>query len=443
MGQQFSGFSAAECLYGDVTEFCSRLIRFDTSNFGSNDARPERPAAEWVATQLSDAGYSAEVFESAPGRANTVARLPGTDRSAPALVLHGHLDVVPAHAPDWTVDPFAGEIRDGAIWGRGALDIKQFDAMLLALAVHYARIGYQPPRDVVLAFVADEEDGGAYGADFLVERHPELFEGARTAVGESGGYSVHLPDGGLLYPIGCAERGSAWMQLTAHGRSGHGSRRNTENAVTRLARAVARIADYEWPVRLVPAVDALLSGLQKHLGVEVDPADLDSLGQLGYAARLVENTVRNSANPTMLSAGYKANVIPGEATAVIDGRVLAGTEDEFTETIDRLVGAEVEWKYIGAGRALGTTHESTEFVALAAAVRAEAPDALVLPFCMTGGTDAKSFSRLGMECYGFAPGTYPASFRQWEYVHGVDEHVPIDGLHSGVRMLDSFVRTAP
>lgn len=433
----------AGSLETDVIDFCARLIRFDTSNFGGNDARPERPAAEWVATILAGAGYAPEVYEAAPGRASTVLRIAGADRAAPALLVHGHLDVVPAHAPDWTRHPFSGEISDGAVWGRGALDIKQLDAMMLASAVGFAREGFVPPRDIVLAFVADEEDNGDFGAGFLVEKHPELFEGVASAVGESGGYSVYLPDGSAFYPVGCAERGTAWLRLTAHGRAGHGSRRNDENAITRLAGALVRITEHPWPVRLIPSVRALLDGLQARLDVSVDPADPGSLAQLGEAARLVENTVRNSANPTMLSAGYKANVIPGAAVAVVDGRVLAGADAEFIAKIAELVGPDIEIEFINRGAPVEAPHRSAEFAAIAGAIRAEHPEALVLPFCMTGGTDAKAFTTLGIDCYGFAPGDYAPDFAHWRYVHGVDEHIPVQSLHAGARMLDHYLRSFP
>ena len=167
------------------------------------------------------------MLESEPTRASTVVRIPGVDPAAPALLVHGHLDVVPANAADWSFDPFCGEVRDGAVWGRGALDMKDMDAMMLAVVRGWARSGFRPPRDIVLAFVADEEDTGEYGAGFLVNKHPELFEGVQTAIGESGGYAVHLPNGGRLYPVATGERGSAWMRLTAHGAAGHGSRKNS------------------------------------------------------------------------------------------------------------------------------------------------------------------------------------------------------------------------
>jgi acetylornithine deacetylase/succinyl-diaminopimelate desuccinylase-like protein len=422
---------------------CSELVRFDTSNFGAGQSRGERAAAEWVAEQLTDFGYQPELFESAPGRASTVVRIAGRDRSAPGLLVHGHLDVVPAAAEDWSFDPFGGEIIDGAVRGRGALDMKDMDAMMLAVLRGFAHTGFVPPRDLLLAFVADEEDTGELGARFLVTEHPELFEGIGSAIGESGGYATHLPDGSRLYPIATGERGSAWIRLIAEGVAGHGSRRSPRNAVSILAHAVSRIADHDFPVRLTPTVAALVEGLRERLGIELDLADGESLAQLGDACRLVESTIANSVNPTMFEAGYKANVIPGRATAVIDGRTLPGADVEFFETIDGLLGDGITREFVSYNPPIGTSHASAEFAAMSAAITKHDPQALILPFCMSGGTDAKSFSTLGIACYGFGPGRTPAGFEHWNYVHGVDEHVLVDSLHFGVRVLDSYLRSDP
>ncbi len=435
--------AATRTLEQDVVDDCASLIRFDTSNFGGGESRGERPAAEWVAEQLSDCGYRPQVLESEPGRASTVVRIPGSDPGAPALLVHGHLDVVPVAAADWSFDPFGGELRDGVVLGRGALDMKDMDAMMLAVARHLARTGERPRRDLVLAFVADEEDTGALGAGFLVEKHPELFEGVTSAIGESGGGLTRLPDGGRLYPVATGERGSAWMTLTARGRAGHGSRANPDNAVTTLVRTVAALAAIDWPVRPIPTVQAFLDGVADHLGVTIDPADPASLDQLGAARRLVEATLSNSLNPTMLSAGYKVNVIPSEAVAHVDGRLLPGREDEFFETVDALLPDSVTRSFDSFAAPVGSSHDSAEFALMAAALRAHDPDALVLPFVMGGGTDAKAFARLGIDCYGFAPGRLPEQFPAHLYVHGVDEQVPVDSLHFGVRVLDTYLRSAP
>ncbi|MER6333177.1 M20/M25/M40 family metallo-hydrolase [Streptomyces sp. NPDC001034] len=443
--QDGAALSTAEdaALTSEVTELCARLIRFDTSNYGAGSSRGEREAAEWAAELLSDSGYEPVVLESAPRRASTVVRIPGENRDAPALLVHGHLDVVPAEPADWSFDPFCGDIRDGAVLGRGALDMKDMDAMMLAVARSWARRGVRPPRDVVMAFVADEEDTGELGAGFLVDRHPDLFEGVATAIGESGGYSLHLPDTSRLYPIAVGERGSAWMDLTARGAAGHGSRPGPDNAVATLAGTLAALAAHRWPIRIVPAVAALLEGLCAHLGITVDPADPVSLARLGEAAKLVEATVANTLNPTMLKAGYKHNVIPSEATAGVDGRILPGAEEEFFATVDALLGEKVTRSFHSFAAPVFADHESREFAAMAAALRRADPEALVLPFIMSGGTDAKAFARLGIQCYGFGPGLTPPGFDAWQYVHGVDEQVLVSSLEFGVRVLEDFLRSDP
>src|SRR6202453_705035 len=239
----------------EVARFAADLIRIDTTNRGGGDAR-ERPAAEYVAARLAEAGLGPVLLESPPGPAN----------------------VVPADPADWSVPPFSGEVRDGVLWGRGAVDMKNADAVLLALVTQWARDGVRPRRDLVLAFTADEEDTGAFGAQWLVARHPELFEGCTEAVGESGAFTFHAGPGQRLYPVASAERGTAWLKLTARGRAGHGAKPNPENAVTRLAAAMARVGAYRWPVRLIPTVQAAGEAIATAAG---PPAGFGALADLG------------------------------------------------------------------------------------------------------------------------------------------------------------------
>lgn len=427
----------------EVVEFTSGLIRIDTTNRGGGDCR-ERPAAEYAAERLAGAGLEPLLLERTPGRTNVVARIEGTDPSADALLVHGHLDVVPAEAADWRVHPFSGEIRDGVVWGRGAVDMKNMDAMILAVVRSWARQGVRPRRDLVIAFTADEEDSAEDGAGFLAGRHPELFEGCTEAIGESGAFTFHDGAGREIYPIAAGERGTGWLKLTARGRAGHGSKVNKENAVTRLAAAVTRIGEHEWPLRLTPTVRAALTELAAVYGIEPDFRDVDGLlDKLGPAAKLVESTVRNSANPTMLDAGYKVNVIPGEAVAFVDGRYLAGGEEEFRATLDQLTGPDVGWEFHHRSVALQAPVDSPTFAGMRAAVEEFAPEGHVVPYCMTGGTDAKQFSLLGITAaYGFAPLRLPEGFDYQAMFHGVDERVPVEALHFGVRVLDRFLRTA-
>ena len=442
----------------EAARFAADLIRIDTTNRGGGDGR-ERPAAEYVAARLAEAGLEPVLLESAPGRANVVARISGSGGEGAqqgaqqgALLLHGHLDVVPADPAEWSVHPFSGEVRDGVLWGRGAVDMKNADAVLLALAREWARSGRRPRRDVVLAFTADEEDTAEFGARWLVERHPELFEGCTEAVGESGAFTFHAGPGQRLYPIASAERGTAWLKLTARGRAGHGSKPNQANAVTRLAEAVARIGAYRWPVRLIPVVRAAVEAIAASAGTPLPDGALagdltaeELLALLGPAWALVAGTVRNSANPTMLAAGYKLNVIPGEAVGYVDGRVLPGCEDEFLAVIDELTnagGAGVSWEYAHAEMPLTAPLDAPVMASMTRAVLAEDPGSVIVPYCMSGGTDAKQFSRLGMTCYGFTPMVLPEGYDYYAMFHGTDERIPLSALDSGVRIMDQFLATA-
>lgn len=323
--------------------------------------------------------------------------------------------------------------------------MKNMDAMVLAVVRQWARSGVRPRRDIVLAFTADEEASAEDGSGFLADQHPGLFEGCTEGISESGAFTFHGGDGMRLYPVAAGERGTAWLKLTARGRAGHGSKVNRDNAVSRLAAAVARIGAHDWPVRLTPTVRAALRELAALQGIEVDidapRFDVDALlGRLGPAAELVEHTVRNSANPTMLAAGYKINVIPGTAVAHIDGRVLPGGEAEFRTTLDELTGPDVSWEYHHREVALEAPVDAPAFAAMRAAIERFDPDGHVVPYCMSGGTDAKQFSRLGITGYGFSPLKLPEGFDYQALFHGVDECVPVEGLHFGVRVLDHFLR---
>ncbi|MEV8442628.1 M20/M25/M40 family metallo-hydrolase [Actinosynnema sp. NPDC051121] len=423
----------------DVVDLCAALLRFDTTNHGRGESAGEREAAEFVAAHLDAVGVAATVLEPAPRRGNVLARVPGTDPALPALLVQAHLDVVPADATEWSVPPFAGVERDGYLWGRGAVDMKDMIAMVLAVLGGWSREGRRPRRDIVLAFVADEEDRGEHGAHWLVDHHADFFTGCTTAIGESGGYSYPVGDR-RVYPIGTAERGTSHLRLTATGRAGHGSRRNDDNAVVKLLAALGRVTALRHPVRLTPTVRAFLERVGAALGVPVDLDDVDgTIARFGPAARLVENTVRNSATPTVLQAGYKVNVIPGSATAELDVRTLPGAVDELLASIDAVLGPDVRREFLADDPPVQAPIDSPWFDAMAAALRAEDPDAVVVPYCMGGGTDAKAFSRLGIDCYGFAPLSLPAGYDYRAMPHGVDERVPVEGLRFGTRVLDRFL----
>jgi acetylornithine deacetylase/succinyl-diaminopimelate desuccinylase-like protein len=427
------GVAPAISAQDEVVDLLAELIRIDTSN----PTNPERPAAEWVAKKLDEVGIASQIIEAAPGRASTVARIEGADSSRPPLLIHGHLDVVPADASEWSVDPFAGEVKDGYVWGRGAIDMKHMDAMVLALVREWARSGSKPPRDIVLAFVSDEEAGGRLGAHYLVDNHADLFADCADAISEVGGFSVSLNDSARLYLVQTAEKGINWLRLRAKGQPGHGSMVHPDNAVTMLAAAVSRIGAYEHPIHITDTVRRMVEGLGAAAGLDLDPEDPEKwLGLLGGAARMIGAVIRNTTNPTMLEAGYKANVIPSKADAVIDARFLPGYEDEMLATVDELIGPNIEREFLVRDIAVETTFDGALVDTMSAALRAEDPAAHPIPYLMSGGTDAKSFSTLGMRCFGFAPLLLPADLDYMSLFHGIDERVPIEGLKFGVRVLD-------
>src|SRR4051794_15466492 len=285
----------------DVVTLAGDLIRIDTTNPGEGGGPgAERPAAEYVAQQLADSGYDVTYLESgARGRGNVIARLAGADPGRGALLVHGHLDVVPADPADWSVHPFSGEVRDGYLWGRGAVDMKGTLAMSLEVARQFRRDGTVPPRDLIFAFLADEEAGGFAGARWLVDHRPELFEGATEAISEVGGFSVDV-DGRRAYLLQTAEKGLSWMRLVADGRAGHGSQVNLDNAVPHLGEAVARLGRPPWPLQLTPTVRALLEGVAQLTGLPFDPEDPEGIGRLvaalGPASKFVGATLRHTTN---------------------------------------------------------------------------------------------------------------------------------------------------
>ncbi|HEU4515006.1 MAG TPA: M20/M25/M40 family metallo-hydrolase [Nocardioidaceae bacterium] len=424
----------------EVVDICRDLIRIDTTNFGDGSGPGERKAAEHVAALLSEVGIEPEIHESEPGRASVVARWGGT--TGDPLLLHGHLDVVPADADDWQVHPFSGEVQDGYVWGRGAVDMKDFDAMLLSVVRARQRAGAVPERPMVLCFTADEEAGGHKGAEYLVNQHKDLLADCTEAIGEVGGFSTTIR-GQRLYLIEAAEKGMAWMRLTAKGNAGHGSMRHPDNAVTELAAAVARIGRHEWPVRLTPSMQVLLSAVGEIAGVEATPENAEVLvEEFGSAARMLGAVIRHSTNPTMLSAGYKVNVVPGEATAHVDGRFLPGFEDEFFDTLTELVGENISIDWVSKQHALETTFDGDLVDAITASILDEDPDAKVAPYLMSGGTDAKHWKKLGIRSFGFAPLQLPADLDFTALFHGVDERVPVDALEFGSRVFDRFLDRA-
>jgi acetylornithine deacetylase/succinyl-diaminopimelate desuccinylase-like protein len=429
----------------EVVGLCTELIRIDTTNFGNDSGPGERVAAERVAGLLDEVGIPSQLFESAPRRTSVVADWApdGVDRTLSPLLVHGHLDVVPARAEDWSVPPFAGEVVDGCVWGRGAVDMKDFDAMLLSVVRARARAGAAPRRPIRMIFTADEEAGSGLGAQWLVNEHREVVEGCQEAIGEVGGFSLTVSDDLRLYLIQTAEKGMAWLDLIADGRAGHGSMLNDENAVTELAAAVARIGAHKWPHKITDAQRAFLDAVSEAFGIELDPDRAEeTLSRLGGIARMIGATMSNTANPTMLSAGYKHNVIPGHATAGIDGRFVPGGEDEFYATIAELLGERVRYEVVVSQPAVETEFSGSLVAAMQSCLQAEDPAARTVPYLMSGGTDGKAWARAGIRCFGFTPLQLPPDLDFMSMFHGVDERVPVASLEFGARVLDRFLDQA-
>ena len=426
-------------LENETITLCQEMIRIPSVNYGEGRG-DEKAMAEYVAAKLAEVGIKSELIETAPNRVNVVAKIEGSDKSRPGLVLHGHIDVVPVNADDWLVDPFSGEIKDGFIWGRGAVDMKDMDAMILATVRMWQRVGYKPPRNILLAFFADEEAGSDYGSRWLVKNRPELFNGYSEAVSEVGGFSLTITGGHRLYLVEAAQKGINWMKLSAKGTAGHGSFINPDNAVTKVADAVSRIGNYEWPQLETKTSGLLFRKIAQLTGDKYDQKNVKPLlKHLGGAVKMLGATISNTANPTMLEAGYKVNVIPQSASAVVDGRFLPGYEDQLQETIKRLAGDEIEVEILTRDIALEVEFAGPLVDAMCKAITGEDKEGIPVPYLMSGGTDNKALSDLGIIGYGFSPLKLPENLDFFALFHGVDERVPIDGLKFGVRVLYEFL----
>ena len=424
----------------DATARIARdLIRFDTTNYGGGKSNGETDAAEYVSAYLTGLGLSPEMFESEPGRVSVVARVEGSDSSKPALVVHGHTDVVPAKPDNWSVDPFGGVIKDGMLWGRGAVDMKNMDAMMLTALEDILGAGKQPSRDLVVAFFADEESGGVLGSGYLVKNHPELFAGATEAISEVGGYSVML-NGTRAYLLQTGEKALIWVKLIARGTASHGSHVMRDNAVTRLAEAVVAVGRREWPIRLTDTTSQLLAELARILEVDPQTVGPDQLAlATGSTSRFIQASLRTTTNPTALIAGYKHNVIPDTAEALIDIRTLPGEEDAVLAELAELVGPDIEIVVMHRDIGLETAFSGPLVEAMTAALGTHDPGAPVLPYMLSGGTDNKALSLLGIKGYGFAPLKLPPELDFPAMFHGVDERVPLEALVFGRRVLGDLL----
>jgi acetylornithine deacetylase/succinyl-diaminopimelate desuccinylase-like protein len=431
-----------------VVELLRALLRFDTTNPPGNEAE----CVEFLADTLRGVGVEPEVLSAASGRANLVARLPGGDGGAAPLLLNGHVDVVAAEAGRWRHPPFAGEVHDGVIWGRGAVDMKQMVAMSVATVGLLARLGVPLRRELKLAAVADEEAGCAFGSQWLVDHHPDKVR-AGHALGEVGGATFYL-GGRPFYPIQVAEKGIAWLRASATGATGHGSIPHDDNAVVRLSEFLARVGRRRLALRASPEARRFLealTGLQGRAGRAALPLLLhprwsNLVLRRGVRnpglARLLSAVLRNTASPTVVHAGSKVNVIPGRAEAELDGRIAVGSsEAELLAELRALAGPGIELELLGPSRPPTVTPPGDELFDLLAGVVAEHhPGAVAVPTITPGFTDAKFWSQLGTACYGFAPVRLERGGPDFAAMfHGDDERLPVVGLQAGLRMLADVV----
>lgn len=422
-------------LEAEALEFVRALIRIDSVNTGeaSTIGDGETRAALFVQAQLEDAGYETTLVEPVPGRASVIARLAGSDPDAGALVAHAHLDVVPVEAENWTYPPFGAEIHDGILYGRGAVDMKDFAGMLLAIARAFRREGVIPRRDLIFAFFADEEAGGVWGARWIVRHRPELFAGATEAISEVGGFSIPLPGDRRAYLVATAEKGVTSATLTARGHAAHGSRPTADNAVVRLARAVVAIGEHRFPVVRTATLHRFLD-IYARAGGDVD--------DLGFTASLIDAGMHHTVSPTVLEAGGKTNVIPSTASARLDIRMLPGHDDTLRAEIEALVGPDVEVAWARAVPAIEAPVDAPIIGALQDAITAEDPDGTVVPYLLPASTDNKHLAELGIRGYGFVPLRVPADFDVFGQFHAADEGVPVAALLFGARVTARVLREA-
>jgi acetylornithine deacetylase/succinyl-diaminopimelate desuccinylase-like protein len=431
-----------------VVELLRALLRFDTTNPPGNEAE----CVAFLADHLREVGVEPEVLSPSPGRANLIARLPGGDGDQPPLLLNGHVDVVAAEAGRWRHPPFAGEVHDGAVWGRGAVDMKQMVAMSVAVVGLLARLGVRLRRDLKLAVVADEEAGCAAGSAWLVDHHPDMVR-AGHALGEVGGATSYLGER-PFYPIQVAEKGVAWLRATATGVSGHGSIPRDDNAVVRLSEFLARVGRRRLPLHPSPELRRFLEALAAVQGRPAralmplllhqrwsDVVLRRAVRDPGIA-RLLAALLRNTANPTVVHAGHKTNVIPGRAEAELDGRIAVGSSEAvLLAELRALAGPGIELELVAPSHPPTVSPPDSElFDVLAAVVAEHHPGAVAVPTVTPGFTDAKYWSRLGTVCYGFAPVRLEPTDPDFASLfHGDDERVPVAGLEAGLRMLADAV----
>ncbi len=426
----------------NVVELLQRLIRFDTTNPPGREAA----AMRWVADRLRARGLEPELLAKDPERPNLIVRLRGRGQ-APPLLVYGHLDVVTTEGQNWSAPPFDGVVKDGFVWGRGALDMKGAVAMYLASLLDAHEAG-ELAGDVVLALVSDEEAGGDVGAAWLVQEHPERFEGIRHALGEFGGFSLEIA-GRRFYPVMVAEKQICWLELKFQGPGGHGSLIHQGGAMARLGRALVELDRKRTPVHVTPVVERMFREIAAGLGgaaragvlAALKPAFTDRvLGALGEGGRLFQPLFHNTVNATLVHGGDKINVIPSEVRLQLDGRLLPGFRpDDLIAELERLIPVPFEARVVRYDPGPETV-DWTLYPLLKEVLEAADPAARAVPLLLTGVTDGRHFARLGIQTYGFAPMKLPPSLNFSRLIHAADERIPVEALTFGVATLRSFFR---
>jgi acetylornithine deacetylase/succinyl-diaminopimelate desuccinylase-like protein len=437
--------AADAAIHERPVELLQNLIRFDTTNPPGN----ERACISYIDELLRAAGLETTTRARDPERPNLIARYPGRGQ-APPLLLYGHVDVVTTEKQDWRHPPFEARLEDGYVWGRGAVDMKGGVAMMLSALLRASAAGLNPAGDILFCALSDEEGFGDYGAKFMVERHPELFRGIRYAIGEFGGFTLHL-GGRRFYPIQVAEKQICTIRARVHGPGGHGAMPVRGGAMGELGRMLSRLDSRSLPVHLTPVVNDMFRAMGDALPLPgraltralsspaLAPAALRALGDRG---RRIAPLVRNTVSPTMVRASEKLNVIPSEVSVVMDGRLLPGFEPrDMIAELREVVGDDVELELLRHDPG-PREPDMALFDSLAAILRDLDPGSVPVPLLMAGVTDARFFSRLEIQSYGFLPMRLPPDFDFWATVHGADERVPADAVAFGseavYRVLESY-----
>ena len=427
--------SDATTIYQRPDELLQNLIRFDTTNPPGNEAA----CVEYIAGLCHSLSISTQTYAKDPERPNLVARIKGEGRAAP-LLLYGHVDVVSTANQDWQHPPFSGDIAEGMIWGRGALDMKGGVAMMTAAFLRAKAEGLALPGDVILCIVSDEEAGGEYGAAFLVEEHPELFAGVKYAIGEFGGFPIYI-GGEKFFAVQVSEKTSCRMKVTFRGPAGHGSmpRRSQDNATYKLAKALEALNTYRMPVHITPAAENMINAIADGLGGEaetmlrklLDPAHTDAvLDELGEMGRQFDAILHNTASPNIVRGGDKINVVPGQVEIEIDMRIVPGFDpEEALDEVRALVGERGEVELVQHRAVKG--YLNMGLFDTMADILLEGQEARAVPLLISGGTDGRFLRELDIQTYGFLPMDLPADFNFMNTVHAANERIPPEAMHFG------------